>query len=385
MNAISRRGACPALSAPMRTGDGLLVRLNPVASGFSPNTLIGLCESASRHGNGLVEVTARGSLQIRGLSEASAPLLAAEVDALGIEVRTGVPVETGPLAGLDPDETADPRPLAETIRERIGASGLSPRLGPKVSVVVDGGGRFGMSKVAADLRLDAVDAGMWRVAVAGDAETAQVRGVHDADAARDIALSVLEAIAALGIDGRARDLPAAPRPSGRPEVGNVEHRSCKTAQTGFHALRDSRVALAVALPFGQMRAESVIAFARAAEERNARDIRLAPGRMLLVPCTDRPAAEAFRAMAENIGFVTDPADPRLSIAACPGSPACGSGKIPARDLAATIARDHAALFDGSFELHVSGCAKGCAHPAPAALTLVGADRGCGLVLGCTAR
>jgi precorrin-3B synthase len=173
--------------------------------------------------------------------------------------------------------------------------------------------------------------------------------------------------------------------AGRPEWDNVEHRSCKTAQPGFHTLRDSRVALAVALPFGQMRAESVIAFARAAEGRSARDIRIAPGRLLLVPCPDRPAAEALRTMANDIGFVTDPADPRLSIAACPGAPACGSGKIPARDLAATIARDHAALFDGSFELHVSGCAKGCAHPAPAALTLVGADRGCGLVLGGTAR
>ena len=31
MNAPLRRGACPALAAPMQTGDGLLVRLNPVA------------------------------------------------------------------------------------------------------------------------------------------------------------------------------------------------------------------------------------------------------------------------------------------------------------------------------------------------------------------
>ena len=33
---FTRRGACPALSAPMHTGDGLLVRLNPVAGGLSP-------------------------------------------------------------------------------------------------------------------------------------------------------------------------------------------------------------------------------------------------------------------------------------------------------------------------------------------------------------
>lgn len=76
MNAVARRGACPALSAPMSTGDGLLVRLNPTASGLSPKTLMGLCESALRHGNGIVEITARGSFQIRGLTPTSAILLA---------------------------------------------------------------------------------------------------------------------------------------------------------------------------------------------------------------------------------------------------------------------------------------------------------------------
>ena len=29
-------------------------------------------------------------------------------------------------------------------------------------------------------------------------------------------------------------------------------------------------------------------------------------------------------------------------------------------------------------IHVSGCAKGCAHPAPAPLTVVGTERGCGI-------
>jgi precorrin-3B synthase len=36
-------------------------------------------------------------------------------------------------------------------------------------------------------------------------------------------------------------------------------------------------------------------------------------------------------------------------------------------------------------MHVSGCAKGCAHPASAALTVIGAERGCGLIAEGTAR
>ncbi|MGB3388446.1 MAG: precorrin-3B synthase, partial [Pseudaminobacter sp.] len=52
MSAFARRGACPSISRPMQTGDGLLVRLNLVARSLSPKALIGLCESALRPGNG---------------------------------------------------------------------------------------------------------------------------------------------------------------------------------------------------------------------------------------------------------------------------------------------------------------------------------------------
>ena len=54
--APSRRGACPALTAPMQTGDGLLVRVNTIAGSLPPKLLTGLCELAQRHGNGIVEV-----------------------------------------------------------------------------------------------------------------------------------------------------------------------------------------------------------------------------------------------------------------------------------------------------------------------------------------
>ena len=38
------------------------------------------------------------------------------------------------------------------------------------------------------------------------------------------------------------------------------------------------------------------------------------------------------------------------------------------------------MLDGSLTLHISGCAKGCAHPRAAALTFVGQERGAGLVV-----
>jgi precorrin-3B synthase len=51
-----------------------------------------------------------------------------------------------------------------------------------------------------------------------------------------------------------------------------------------------------------------------------------------------------------------------------------------------LAREIAAHLPSPGEtIHISGCAKGCAHPAPAALTVVGTERGCGIIRHGTAR
>jgi len=407
MNVFSRRGACPALSAPMQTGDGLLVRLNPVDGGLSPKPLIRLAESALRHGNGIMEVTARGSLQIRGLTAESARLLADEVNALGIAVRTGVPVETGPLAGIDPHETADPRPLAERIRVAIEEAGLTARLGPKVSVVVDGGGQLAMEAVTADVRLKAVRAvtGVrWSVSVAGDAHSARSLATVDADAARDITVAALRMVAEKSREAHTRDLSArqlsslagwhsfAPpsvlpdiSPSrgeiGRTEGGAVErHRS----PIGLFGLGESQ-ALGIALPYGSMPAQNLIDLVTHAANLGATEIRPAPGRALLFLGLAASACASLQSSAASLGFVTSPTDPRTRIAACPGMPACASGRIATRAIAETVATEGAELLDAALTLHISGCAKGCAHPGAAALTVVGDEKGAGLVVDGTAK
>ncbi|TGQ55494.1 precorrin-3B synthase [Mesorhizobium sp. M1C.F.Ca.ET.193.01.1.1] len=438
MNVFSRRGACPALSAPMQTGDGLLARLNPVTGGLPPKSLIGLCESALRHGNGIIEVTARGSLQIRGLTAESAKLLATEVDALGIAARTGVPVETGPLAGIDPQEIADPRLLAERVRAAIDEAGLTARLGPKASVIVDGGGQLTMDAVAADVRLTAVrsaDEVLWNVAVAGDARSAKSLAVVDADAARDITVAALRMVAEKGREAHTRDLserqlaslsgwhsfapPSVLQDTSptRGEIGSLRAGSQRSVlengETGGDSPISSQVgkmsgrteggaveryrspigllnlnnghAVGIALPFGSMPAQSLIDLACQATKLGSTEIRLAPGRALLFLGVSASVCPNLQNSATALGFVTSPADPRTRIAACPGMPACASGRIATRTIAETIAKESAGVLDASLTLHISGCAKGCAHPGPAALTLFGDENGAGLVVDGTAK
>ncbi|MEW9836938.1 precorrin-3B synthase [Mesorhizobium marinum] len=440
---FTRRGACPALSAPMKTGDGLLARLNPVAGGLSPAQLAGLCDAAGAHGNGVIEVTARGSVQVRGLTESSAGPFAKTVDALGIAVRTGVPVQTSVLAGLDPGETADPTGLAQAIRAAIADAGLENRLGPKVSVVLDGGGRTALDAVSADVRLMAVDGGAWLVAIAGDATTARPVGfAENAQAACAATLALLSEVAAVGRAARARDVdgtilsslasgleggrPTLP-PSGLPAIsptrgetsrgdvapssvapeicgaaddglisplvgemsgrteGGAKERDFAGSLIGSIELRNKKFALGVALPFGHTSAGLLKTFAEMAQGIGVDDIRPAPKRTLVAVCGTVDQAEKLRATAQALGFATAPDDPRQAISACPGSPDCASGLIPARRIAAEIVGKNSGLLDGSVHLHVSGCAKGCARPASSDLTIVGLPAGTGLVVGGTAR
>lgn len=85
------------------------------------------------------------------------------------------------------------------------------------------------------------------------------------------------------------------------------------------------------------------------------------------------------AAAAALGFIVRADDPRRHVVACAGAPICASANIAARAIAPQIAAAAAPYLDGSFKIHISGCAKGCAHPAPAALTVVGTSSGSALV------
>src|ERR1700760_794910 len=120
-----RRGACPALFTPMRTGDGLLARILP-AEHIAPAPFAALCAAARRHGNGSIEVSARGSLQVRGLTAASSPRFAEEVAALGV-AALGVPILSDPLPD-DPAALIDAAAMAAELRTAI--AGVNLMLGP---------------------------------------------------------------------------------------------------------------------------------------------------------------------------------------------------------------------------------------------------------------
>jgi precorrin-3B synthase len=375
-----RRGTCPGILEPMPTGDGLLARLLPSAP-LPADTLFALCEASQLHGNGIVEVTQRGSLQFRGLSPASAPAFARSVVALGLDAENGPPILTSPLMGLDPDEFQDLRELQTVLRAELTTPLATSSLGPKVSVLIDGGGTMHLDDVSGDLRLRADHDARLHVSIAGNASSATSLGWTLRQHAVTVIVRVLAGIASRGIDARARDfanradvrvlrasiadvLSEAPPPSARPAAEPV----------GIHRLNTRRVALGVALGFGYTEAATLKRLTQVAAACGAHSMRTSPGRSLLFIGLEADSASELAAAASAAGFIVRPDDPRRFVVACAGAPACNSAKLSTRGLAPVIAEAAGPFLDGSVTIHVSGCAKGCAHPGAAALTYVGPDR-----------
>ena len=125
--------------------------------------------------------------------------------------------------------------------------------------------------------------------------------------------------------------------SGRTEGG------ASRKSIGLFPLAGDTFALGIALPYGSMPADKLIALTETALTLGTSEIRLAPGRALLFLSQPPAANQPLQNAATTLGFVTAPTDPRTRIAACPGAPACASGRIATRDIAETIAAENADL------------------------------------------
>ncbi|WP_028745016.1 precorrin-3B synthase [Rhizobium mesoamericanum] len=380
-SAWMRRDACPTLLEPMQTGDGLLARLRPAGGILSIQQFTRLAEAAQRHGNGIVEITARGSLQIRGLRTETVQPLAADLDAAGISVPPGPVIELSPLYGIAPDEIGSPAEIEALLRDKLAAAFLSPLLAPKLSILIDGGGTYGLAAVTGDIRVTAVSAGVWRVAINGDEQTALPLLTGSPDAAVQAVGDLLHLLMSRGRHKRCRDIERGALLAAFPFMEGVLAKAPerKNPVAGTLALPDGFSVLGLSPRFGQIRASELISFLRSAGALGATQVRPGPGRILFLTGLDCRSAATLAKMASKYGLSVNRFDPAMSIAACAGAGACASGRFQTKARAEKLAAIAVELLDGSMVVHVSGCAKGCAHSRPA-LSIVGADDGYNLML-----
>ena len=383
-----RRGWCPSTLKPMETGDGWLVRLHPPGARLAPPQLRRIAALAAEHGNGLVEISARANLQIRGVTAESHPVLVErllaedlldEHDGDGPQRLTLV----SPLAGRDPGSLIDAAALAGQIERRARTvSGLPAKFG----IVVDDGGAQALDGFAGEIRLVGIGSRhlalcladrLWHGPLAETGAAAEVEATLRRFAAlrhaapdrirrlRDLPPDVLATLSALPET-------AVPAPRPRPR------------RAGLFALGEGRFAAVIGLPFGRCDATTLDKLGAGAESTKA-EIRLSPWRGPAFRDLGQAEAESLLALADNLGLITRDDDPRLSVQACAGSPACSRAEAPTMTDAAALAGAAADLLARGVTLHVSGCVKACAHPAAADLTLIARQGRYDVVPGGTAR
>lgn len=381
------RGACPSLSTPMQTGDGLLVRLRPTTPGLTVAQVRALAEAAEMHGNGLIEITARGNFQLRGMRPQSVDGLAADIDRAGIIPESGVTIEVPPLNGLDCLEIADARDIATRLRRMISALAPAPLLAAKLAIIIDGGGRLTLDGLSADIRLragmSADGTHLWTLSIAGTAATAKpIAAALSDEQAIAAVIALLQTLGDVGPRARGRDLDAEVlrEQFQFDEAKMGDARGPSVSPVGIIQLDETRNALGLRPSFGQIHAADLRRFLAVAEMAGVSEIRTAWDHTLLLLGLTPSAMEHVRTVAASCGFRTRADDPANYAIPCSGAGACASAHYATLQAATDLVDIAPELLDGSLKVHLSGCGKGCAHPGQTTLVIVGAATGYGIVV-----
>jgi len=321
------KGWCPSLKKPMQTGDGLLVRV-PIKFGrLRVGVARKIAKLAQKYGNGHLDLSARGNLQIRGVSEASYPLLRKELANLGFVHDFTLHIITNPLAEIDQSCNADVLEIAEEL-ERFWALNSNAKIPEKFLIVLDGGGIFPLTDIPCDLYFTP--------------ETANISNI----------------IKILSQSPKCNKKPFSEKLISQP--------------LGFIPLAEQSGELMFSAPFGRVEAEELKQLADVAEKYSNGEIILAPKRIFILPNIAQNDSKNALIAVEKIGFITKNDDSRLKIHACVGAPACSSALGETREYAAKYA-----LKNPNLEqiVHITGCSKGCAYSGKADILITASKIG----------
>ncbi|MEM8878053.1 MAG: precorrin-3B synthase [Pseudomonadota bacterium] len=374
------KGWCPSLLRPMQSGDGLIARLKPTAATFRTSDLRPIVAAAESYGNGHCELTRRGNLQARGFDDNGHAALARVAIEHGLALKHPAAearrtVLSSPLSLKDDPSCAfDAHSFARDLELAIANADDLAALPAKFGIAVDGGGALPISQSGhapgADITIAPLD-GRPVLVLAGDADHAALITLNRLVADTLSLMSVF-----VGATGpkirRMSDWVA------REGADTVFARAGLTASTipwrstqadppvGWIQLTGKVGVLVIAAPFGRLLADQLHNLCDLADRYGDGTLRITPWRSVVLPGVSTEQAAAATADCRALGLIIEPDDPRLRIAACAGAPGCQHAHAPAVQDAERLAGN----WNGTGLLHVSGCAKGCAHSGTADVTLI---------------
>ncbi len=380
MSAPQIKGWCPGALQPMQSGDGLLMRPKILGSRLTLAQAREIADVARECGNGLIDLSQRAQLQLRGLTDkcfapALMRLACAGLTAPDIRMEAALNILSSPLPG-----PADA--VVESLVQAFAADAALGSLPGKFLFLVDDG-EPGLADVSADIRLELSGDAIFVIAEGARKVAARVAPAQAAEAAMALALAFIRLrseapferrrmralVAELSAEAVFREagLSCAPRRDAGARVN-------PTTFIGARTIGETRFA-GLGVAYARLDAGQLSRLVVAVEDCGGSELRLSPWRMILVPLPSDADAERLLQAASAMGLIVQENDPRLAIVACSGAPECPQALGATRDALAELVPLAARLSAGGVGLHVSGCAKGCARPSAAPATLVARDEG----------
>lgn len=355
--------ACPGALSVHQAADGALVRIRLPGGQLSGAQLTALAHAATRYGSPDLELTSRGNLQIRGVTDTAA--VAEAVAAAGLlpsatheRVRNIVASPLSGRAGGLGDVSALVGRLDDAIQHTPELAALSGRFWFGLD-----DGRADVSGLGADVGVHLLGPNEAALLLAGrdtgvrlsldDAVPLLIRLAARFAAVRGTAWRVeeLDDPGVLVADEPATaDAGAVWPPVTRPPVGWLPQ-------------DDGRVTLAAGVPLGVLPARTA-EFVGAIEA----PVVITPWRSLLVCDLDEGVADVALRVLAPMGLVFDQNSPWLEVSACTGSPGCAHSAADVRADAAAAVGDPA-----GGHRHFVGCERGCGSPPVGEVLVAGPD------------
>lgn len=394
--------ACPGLLRIVQARDGGICRIRLACGRLSIAQARAIADVAEQHGNGIVEITNRANLQLRGLDVArsEAPVAALLAAGLGPAEPGGDDVRNvlvSPTAGIDVDLHFDTTPLAMRILELLQARVAWRHLSPKFALALDGGERAMAVEHPHDLWLAACSRDELAFGLAGCAPLRPGDAPALAAVPRrhvsDLVAAVIDLFLECAAPGqtRMRDVLAQlPAPQFlqrlqarlpfvlRADAALAQWRRAmpaRAAHIGAHAQRDAALHYVGAVPpLGRIDAPLLRELAAQAEALDA-DLRMTPWQGVLLANVAAVDAPRLVAHLQRAGLSCSADDVVSHMLACSGNGGCAKGRADTKgdalQLAHLLERELRGRIAGPLpSLHLTGCERSCATPQRADFTLL---------------
>jgi sulfite reductase beta subunit-like hemoprotein len=381
---------CPGVLRLHAAADGHLLRVRVPGGRVTPEALRTIADLGEM-GNGLVEVTSRASVQIRGMRERDAGHAAERLSSAGLlpspdhdRVRN---ILASPLGGRDTAALMRTDELVEKLDRDLCRDPALVRLpGRFLFALEDGagivGGRQADVTLAAEPNQDGEGLRL-RLHLAGAPTTRTASPARAAHLALETArafLTVLDATAARARDRlwRVADLSEVDvtRLLGEIDAELVPGPALSTGRPprlGTGRLAGGSHAITALAPLGRLTPETARELA-ALGESESRAVRLSPWRTVSVVDLHERSLRRVASRLTDLGLVIDEDSGWQGLTACAGLGACANARIDVRGAAAARATVRGANGTSVPE-HWSGCERRCGRPAVVARAATATGQG----------